>query len=209
MYAMIAETAILVFARSPVAGRAKTRLIPLLGARGAARAQAQLLRHSLATAAAAGPGSLQLWCTPDTTHPELHSAATAHGATLHAQQGVDLGARMNHAFSAALADSPQVILIGTDCPALSAAHLQDASARLARGCDAVLVPAEDGGYALIGLRRAAPALFSNVDWGTDRVLDQTRQRLRLGGLHWHELETLWDIDRPADWLRLQHSGLLA
>lgn len=205
---MTAEAAILVFARAPVAGRAKTRLIPLLGADGAARAQARLLRHSLAVAAAAAPGSLQLWCAPDTTDAELQSAAKAFDATLHVQQGRDLGARMNHGLTAALADSAQAIVIGTDCPVLSAVHLRQAATLLAQGYDAVLAPAEDGGYALIGLRRPMPGLFSGIDWGSERVLEQTRQRLKLGGLRWQELETLWDVDRPADWLRLQRSGLL-
>jgi len=71
------------------------------------------------------------------------------------------------------------------------------------------VPAEDGGYALIGLRRPVPDIFNGIEWGSDRVLAQTRERLRVRGLRWGELETLWDVDRPADWLRLQHSGLLS
>lgn len=203
---MTADAAILVFAKAPVAGSAKTRLIPLLGAEGAAHAQAQLLRHCLAIAASAAPLRLQLWCDPDTSHPELQAVAAASGASLHAQQGADLGARMSHGFSTALAESAQAICIGTDCPALTAAHLRQASAHLRDGCDAVLAPAEDGGYALIGLRRETPQLFTGIDWGSGQVLAQTRERLRGCGLRWHELETLWDVDRPADWLRLQDIG---
>ena len=182
MSATTAETAILVFAKAPLAGYAKTRLIPLLGAEGAAQAQTQLLRHSLATAAAAAPRQLQLWCDPDTTHPELQAATARFGATLQTQLGADLGARMAHGFGMALAEVPAAICIGTDCPALTVAHLQQAAARLRDGCAAVLVPAEDGGYALIGLRRPVQDIFSGIEWGSDRVLAQTRERLRARGL---------------------------
>lgn len=209
MSATTAEIAILVFAKAPVAGYAKTRLIPLLGAEGAARAQTQLLRHCLATAAAAAPRQLQLWCDPDTAHPALQAAAATFGASLQIQQGADLGARMAHGFGVALAEVPTAICIGTDCPALTVEHLRQAAAQLRDGCAAVLVPAEDGGYALIGLRRPVPDIFNGIEWGSDRVLAQTRERLRVCGLRWGELETLWDVDRPADWLRLQHSGLLS
>jgi rSAM/selenodomain-associated transferase 1 len=208
MSATTADLTVLVFARAPVAGTAKTRLIPLLGAEGAARAQAQLLRHSLATAAGAKPDRLQLWCAPDAAHPELRAAALRCGATLHAQQGRDLGERLAAAFATALAVSARAICIGSDCPALTVAHLREAAARLDEDCDAVLAPAEDGGYALIGLRRDEPRLFAGIDWGSERVLAQTRTRLRDCGLRWHELATLWDVDRPADWLRLQRSRLL-
>lgn len=199
---------LLVFAKAPVAGAAKTRLIPLLGAEGAARAQARLLHHSLDTASAAAPARLQLWCAPDDAHPELRAAAARCDATLHVQRGADLGARMAAAFATALATASPALCIGTDCPALTAAHLGDAAARLHAGSDVVLVPVEDGGYALIGLRQYEPRLFAGIDWGSDQVLEQTRARLRDWGLTWQELETLWDIDRPQDWLRLQASGLL-
>lgn len=200
---------LLVFAKAPLPGASKTRLIPLLGAEGAAAAQLRLLNHALDTAAAAAPARLQLWCAPDATHPQLIAAAARCGASLHVQQGEDLGARLTHAFAAALKDTPRVLCIGSDCPALTAAHLLAAAKQLENGNDAVLVPAEDGGYVLIGLARDEPRLFSGITWGGDQVLAQTRTRLRDCGLRWQELETLWDIDRPQDWLRLQASGLLA
>ncbi len=202
------DPAILVFAKAPVSGAAKTRLIPQLGADGAAALQGRLLTHALATARAAAPPALELWCAPDTHHPALQAAAQRQRATLHAQQGADLGARMAHAFADALQRFAAAICIGTDCPALSAAHLRQAAAALRAGRDAVLVPAEDGGYALIGLARHEPRLFSDVAWGSGAVLAQTRARLRACGMTWAELETLWDVDRPEDWQRLQQSGLL-
>lgn len=202
------DTAILVFARAPVAGAAKTRLIPLLGDQGAAALHAQLIHRALATARAATPDRLALWCAPDDNDPFLQAAASQHGATLHAQQGADLGARMAHAFTATLQQDTQALCIGADCPVLTAQHLQDAAAALHAGNDAVFVPAEDGGYVLVGLARPAPQLFAGVAWGESTVMAQTRERLRESGLRWRELETLWDVDRPEDYRRLQQSGLL-
>lgn len=202
------DLAILVFAKAPVPGAAKTRLIPLLGAERAAALQDRLLHQALATARAAAPAHLQLWCAPDTTHPALIAASQIHCATLHAQQGEDLGARMAHAFEQALLCTPKVIVIGTDCPVLTVKHLHQAAAALRNGDDGVFIPAEDGGYALIGLSRHEPHLFAGIDWGSERVMQQTREHLRACGLRWQELETLWDVDRPQDWQRLQQSGLL-
>lgn len=202
------DTAILVFARAPVAGATKTRLIPLLGAEGAAALHRRLLLHTLAAAATAAPGKLDLWCSPDDGHPFLQAAASRHGARLQVQQGADLGARMAHAFAQALRQSRQVIIIGTDCPALTAAQLQAAAGALRGGQDAVFAPAEDGGYALIGLAREAPQLFAGIPWGGPGVMAATRGQLRGSGLRWQELATLWDVDRPDDYRRLLQSGLL-
>ena len=116
----------------------------------------------------------------------------------------DLGERMLRA----LRRHPGAVLIGSDCPALRPADLRAAARALRGGADAVLAPAEDGGYALIGVRRAARTLFDGVDWGSARVLAQTRRRLRRLGWRWTELRTVWDVDRPEDVLRLRKSRLL-
>lgn len=202
------DLAILVFAKAPVAGAAKTRLIPLLGADGAAELQGRLLRHALTTTRAVAPAKLELWCTPDTTHPALVAAAGDCGAMLHLQTGDDLGARMAQAFAQSLAHTKYAICIGTDCPALTVRHLHDAAAALRAGHDAVFSPAEDGGYTLIGLARNEPRLFDGIAWSSDQVMSQTRERLRDCGLRWQEIETLWDVDRPEDWQRLQRSALI-
>lgn len=203
-----AETALLVFAKAPVAGAVKTRLIPLLGAGGAAALHGRLIVRALATAHAAAPDVLALWCAPDATDPCLRSAAARYRADLCAQHGTDLGARMAHAFAATLRQTKYAICIGADCPALTAQHLHDAVAALRTGNDAVFVPAEDGGYALIGLARHVPQLFADMAWGESTVMEQTRARLRAAGLCWQELVTLWDVDRAEDYLRLQQSGLM-
>jgi rSAM/selenodomain-associated transferase 1 len=120
--------------------------------------------------------------------------------TLHRQPQGDLGARMLAAVAAAPA-AGGTLLLGTDCPLLSPELLHQAAAGLATH-DAVVIPAEDGGYVLLGLRRPAPQLFAGVDWSTAQVMEQTRQRLRQLGWRWLELPALWDVDRPADVDRL-------
>lgn len=195
------DTLTMVFAKAPRAGEVKTRLIPLLGADGAAALHRQLLYRTLVTATEAGLGPVQLHAAPDVHDAFLQDCARRFGVALVAQRGADLGARMRHAFEAALARHRRVIVIGTDCPVLAPRHLCDAQAALAGGNDAALVPAEDGGYALLGLARCDARLFADIAWGGDSVMATTRERLRALHWRWHELETLWDIDRPADYRR--------
>ena len=108
----------------------------------------------------------------------------------------------------ALRRNPCAVLIGSDCPSLKPADLRAAARALHAGADAVLSPAEDGGYALIGVRRAARGLFTGIEWGSAQVLAQTRRRLRRLRWQWTELRTLWDVDRPEDVARLRRSRLL-
>lgn len=189
---------VIVLARAPVAGAAKTRLIPRLGARGAARLHAALIDRALATVRDADLGGIELCCSPDATHPFLAACASRYDATLTVQASGDLGARMLAALDRVIATSGPALLVGTDCPALTSAHLREAAAALAAGQDAVLGPAEDGGYVLVGLARTSPTIFKNIGWGGPGVLRDTRARLAALGWHWHELAELWDIDRPAD-----------
>jgi uncharacterized protein len=101
-----------------------------------------------------------------------------------------------------------LLLIGTDCPPLRPRHLRRAAQALLAGVDAVFYPADDGGYVLVGLRQPQAALFERIAWSTPEVMAQTRDRARAQGLHWRELETLWDVDVPADLDRLrQHDSL--
>lgn len=193
---------ILVFAKAPVAGAVKTRLIPALGAAGAARLHARLVRRTIARVSACGLAPLELHVAPDGQHPLFQSLAGA-GVPLIAQRGRDLGERMHAALATALTTAEFALLIGTDCPALDCTCLAHACDALAAGRPAVLGPAEDGGYVLIGLRRPAATLFTGIDWGGPQVLTQTRRRLAELGWEATELPTLWDLDRPADLERLE------
>ena len=102
---------------------------------------------------------------------------------------------------------PRMVLVGSDCPALEPRDLRVAS-RWLHSCDAVIAPAEDGGYPLIGLRRASAPLFEGIAWSSAEVMAQTRTRIARLGWRLRELRSLWDVDRPDDLARLAASGLL-
>lgn len=190
-------------ARAPVAGEAKTRLAPRLGADGAARLHARLVRHTLTQARASGL-TVTLWCSPDCDHPFFEEAARDFGVACAAQCAGDIGARMAHAFAAMQAPT---LLVGTDCPIVDAALLLRCAQAL-QHADAVFLPAEDGGYGLVGLNAPHPALFAPLQWGGADVMAQTRARARALGLALAEPATVWDVDRPQDVDRLERSGLL-
>ena len=194
--------AVIVFAKAPLAGYAKTRLIPALGVGGAARLAERMLGHAVRQAVAAGIGPVEVCCAPDATHPAFGSLTATLTLALTEQGSGDLGARMQRAFARRLARGAMpaadaALLIGTDAPALDAAMLRRARDALAAH-DAVFVPALDGGYALVGLRRPAPGLFDGIAWSTGVVMADTRQRLATLGLRCTELDAVADIDEPAD-----------
>ena len=192
-----ARCRIIVMAKAPLAGYAKTRLIPALGAHGAAALAERLLAHALAQAQAAALGPVELRCAPDAAHPAWRRLA--QGARLADQDEGDLGQRMARAFDAAFSDGERcVLLVGTDAPGLTAEVLRRAAAALHGEADAVFVPALDGGYALVGLRRPAPVLFEGMTWSCGTVMQRTRERLAAAGMRHAELPPLADIDEPAD-----------
>ena len=180
---------IIVFARAPVPGEAKTRLIPRLGAWQAARLHARLTVHALRTARAADR-VVELHGT------RRHSFFRSLDVAFRVQRGRDLGERMHRALEQALRRHPIAILVGTDCPMLTPADLRRAARWLRGGCDAVLAPAEDGGYALIGLRSPRRELFQDIEWGGRQVYADTVKKL--AGYRWRALRRVWDVDRPED-----------
>ncbi len=187
---------ILVFAKAPVPGQVKTRLRRVYGQRGAARLYQLMLGDTLDQAADLAP--IELWCAPCTRHPSLRAFGRESGVVLRRQILGDLGQRMSYAFRRVLRDADWALIIGGDCVSLTTVDLDLACASLARGREAVLGPAEDGGYVLFGLRRMSRSLFRGVSWSSNRVLSQTRCRLRQQGYDWVELPTGWDVDRPVD-----------
>jgi rSAM/selenodomain-associated transferase 1 len=203
-----AHVQVAVLAKAPLAGLAKTRLIPALGAAGAARLQRRLTRQAILTAQAAGLGPVTLWCTPDARHRFFRALNEASGVPCLVQASGDLGDRMHTAFRLHCTLGP-LLLIGTDCPPLTPAHLRRAARALCTGLDAVFHPAEDGGYAMVGLRAPQATLFTGMRWSTDAVMADTRARARDAGLTWCELETLWDLDEPADLARLSPAQSVA
>ncbi len=192
---------LLVFARAPVPGRAKTRLIPELGAEGAAALHARLCHQTLKTACGLDDTRLELWCSPDCNHAFFRQCAEDYPLVLRTQQGKDLGQRMQRALALSLKKSPWAIIIGTDCPGLSTTDLRQAREILVTH-DAVLGPAQDGGYYLMGLKRAPSILFTDIPWGSREVAELTRQRMGLLNWEWDELRWQHDLDRPEDLLVL-------
>lgn len=204
-----AREALGIMAKHPVPGLAKTRLIPALGADGAAEIHDSMVRHTLRQILAARrERGLQ-------AHVWVSGAEPAHfkrhfGVDLDAspQPAGDLGARMQQAFSSLLRSASSAVLIGTDCPELSPGVLRLAFEQL-RSADVVLGPAVDGGYYLIGMRRPTPALFADMPWSTSDVLRITIDRARALGLRTARLPTLSDVDEPSDlplWERIRSAA---
>lgn len=205
---MPSDCRLIVFAKAPVPGKVKTRLLPSMGALGAASLYQRMVYHCLSTAANSRVGIVELWCASSTKHPFFRRCAEDFQLDLRLQSRGDIGKRMAHAFRHTLNRATTVLLIGTDCPSRTPGDLREAETALRQGIDAVLGPTEDGGYSLIGLRRCVPELFTGISWGTGSVLEQTRARLRDLHWAWQELPLRWDVDRPQDVQRLKSKGFL-
>ncbi len=199
---------IVIFAKAPQAGHAKTRLIAALGAQGAADLAHRMLMHTLQMALDAGLGPVELCATPAPGDPAWRDVVVPLGVQCSDQGSGDLGQKMARAARRALDGATPVLLIGTDCPQLDGAHLHSAAAALQGGggavgaIDAVLTPAFDGGYVLLGLKRFDASLFEGIAWSTASVAAATCERMQQLGWRMHSLAMLHDIDEPSDlqWL---------
>lgn len=192
---------IVIMVKAPVAGFAKTRLIPAIGAQGAAQLAQRMLQHTLATVLASKLGTVELCAAPDRSEPAWKTLLLPADIAWSAQGEGDLGARMSRAARRTLDGGESVILIGTDCPGITTDVLQDAANAL-QNHDASLVPTFDGGYALLGLKCFDACLFENMAWSTSTVASETLARMLQIGWQAKVLTTLHDIDEPADirWL---------
>jgi uncharacterized protein len=191
-----------VFAKAPVPGAVKTRLCPPLSAQQAAELHLRLLWHTLEAASSAALGPIELCCAPDIHDLFFDRCRTYFGLRLKPQVAGDLGVKMGSALADGLTHADRAILIGSDCPTITADYLRQAADVLTTGHDVVLGPAEDGGYGLIGVFGAVPDIFTDIPWGTDLVMNATLGRLRNNGVKWCELPPIWDVDRPEDLVRL-------
>lgn len=189
-------TRIVIFAKAPVAGKVKTRLIPVLGEAGAARLAQRMLSDTVEHARAAGHLLPELCAAP---HPEdAQWVEHLPTGTLLSEQGTgDLGQRLEAAARRVTDRGERVLLIGTDCPALDGRHLAAAAAALDHH-DAVIHPASDGGYVLLGLRQSDPSIFADIAWSTATVAATTMARIE--ALRWSLFvgDTMQDIDEPSD-----------
>lgn len=184
------RVAVIIFSRAPAIGKVKTRLATRIGDWRAAQLHMRLTRRALRTARDARVGTVELHITA------RHAAFHFH-RNVFLQKGHDLGERMYRA----LRRHRRAILIGSDCPALEPRDLRRAARALCAGYRVVLLPTEDGGYALIAARHAPRAIFDGVAWGGPQVFHETAKRLN--GMRWRRLRTLWDVDRPEDLERLR------
>jgi rSAM/selenodomain-associated transferase 1 len=204
------QVRIIIIAKEPRPGFAKTRLIPALGARGAADLADRLLRHTLTQALAAKAGPVELCVAPDAEAPYWQALVKTMPVTpdqpvaLSQQSEGDLGSRMATAAQRGLVYGTPVMLIGTDCPALDADRLATMAATLADH-DACLCPVRDGGYSLLGLTRIHDSLFQGIPWSTDQVAALTRQRMEQLGWSWQESDFLTDVDEPTDLHHLEEA----
>ena len=183
---------LVLFTRYPQPGLAKTRLIPALGAEGAAELHRRLTERTLATLRQTGL-AVEIWVTGAAV--AAFEAWLGTDVPIRMQPSGDLGARMDQASRPGPA-----IVVGSDIPLLAVSHIEEAAALLRRGTVA-LGPAEDGGYYLIGLPAPAPLLFDDMRWSTSDVRAETIRRLSIGGISYGLLPTLADLDRPEDLAR--------
>jgi uncharacterized protein len=197
----VTQTHVIVFAKAPAPGFAKTRLIPELGVQGAACLARRMLDFTLAEARNAMIGTTEVCVNPGRHADRWRDIAIPTDVAITEQGDGDLGERMARAAAQALKRHEAVLLIGTDCPALTRERLR-AAARVLQQYDAVMHPAADGGYALLGLRRFDAGVFEGIAWSTSTVAGSTQARIRDLGWSLHCAETLHDIDEPVDLIHL-------
>lgn len=203
------DSRLLVLTRAPRAGQVKTRLIPQLGAQGAADFHARLIHRCLETVTRAGLCPVELWCVPSCHDRFFQACRERYGIELYDQAQGDLGERMHDALATALARAESAVLIGTDIPSIEAADLDAAFQALQQGKEAVVGPARDGGYYLIGLKQANRRLFDQMPWGTATVFQETASRLQQLEMDWLRLREHGDVDTPDDYRRLPEAIRLA
>ena len=190
---------LLLLTKAPDPGQVKTRLIPLLGADVAAELYAQLVHDCLTMCTTAALCPVELWCSPSIGHPFFQQCSKRYQTTLHEQSAGNLGQRMSQAIQTTLGHADYVVLIGADCPTLTAEDLVTAFDAMKAGTDVVIGPAEDGGYYLIGMREHHAAIFVDIPWSTSDVLSLTENRLQQHNLSLLTLPRRKDLDTPEDY----------
>lgn len=191
------DNCLIIFAREPVAGQVKTRLIPALGTQGASFLYQQLLNYTIDMSINTEFFDVILCITPESDTNYFSQMPQSHYFSIAIQQGNDLGARMFNAMALALKKYKKVLLIGTDCPFLNSTDFQKALRKLSQ-YDMIFSPAYDGGYVLVGAKQIKKEIFSHIAWGTDQVMEQTRNSLINNTLSWCELDKKHDIDTAED-----------
>jgi len=195
---MNAKGVLIIFAKAPVAGQVKTRLIPDVGRHRATDLYKEFLTITIDTALAVEFLEIQILVSGNINHPYFTPYKKMEGFEFYPQKGKSLGDRMFNAFESALRKYSYAVLIGSDCPSLLIADLESAMKLLDSGKDLVLGPAVDGGYYLIGLRKNNVQLFSDIEWGKEHVFSETYSRAKKINLEVGLLEKRSDIDHVSD-----------
>jgi uncharacterized protein len=195
------DTVILLYAKAPVEGTVNTRLIPDLGVQTATRLQYDLIHQRLSMLEKAKLCTVYLMCAPDRQHPCFIQCERDYSVTLFEQSGSDLGERILNGARHAVSRFKHCVVIGTDAPALDAGMITQAIDVLHSHKEVVFVPAEDGGYVLIGMQYPHDFLFKQIAWGSSKVMQQSREQLDLRNVPYAELATCWDVDRLEDFQR--------
>lgn len=194
---------LLIFTKAPILGEVKTRLQPEYSKKQSLKLHEYLALNTLQKVEKLINCEIDLCCTPSRNYIFFLKCENQYPINLVDQLGDNLGERMAFALSSALQTHEKVLIIGTDCPELNESYINQALEKLDE-YDAVIGPADDGGYVLLGLKCFSPELFSDINWGTDSVLHQTRNVLKKMNWLWFELEVQYDIDRPEDLKRHQY-----
>ena len=200
--------AILVFSKAPVAGQVNTRLVPYITAQQAALLHEELTHDRLQMCTSTGVRDVQLWCSPDTSHRFFIDCQHRYGVPLHQQRGNDLGERMSNALKTMLGCYDKIVIIGSDAPTLDMGTI-DAAFKALTHRDIVLVPAEDGGYVLLGATVQHDDMLKGIPWGTEKVLSSTLDNIVRLNFDYALVGKSWDVDRPEDlerYRRLKYGG---
>lgn len=188
---------LIIFTKAAQPGFSKTRLIPALGKRGAAKLAEKMLMHTLNESVKADVGPVEMCVTPPPTEPVWKDFAIINKLKLSAQGNGDLGERLSRVTKRIVENGESIIIIGTDCIELTAIHLKQALNSL-RYFDSILIPAIDGGYVLLGLNFFHPSIFESVKWSTNTTCNDTINQLRKLGRTVQSFPSLRDIDEPMD-----------
>lgn len=197
------SSCLVIMSKAAVAGHAKTRLIPCLGSHRAAGVYRQLLETTAHSLSSIKTMDVELWCAPNIRHPFFLRLRRQYGYRCHTQPRGDLGRKMAGIFARQLSKYNAVIIVGADCPVMDKHVIQQCEKMLASNTDIVIGAADDGGYALIAMKKPEADLFRGIPWGTSRVMYLTLQRAARKKLNIGIISGLWDVDTPEDYRRWQ------
>lgn len=188
---------LVIFTKAPVSGTVKTRLQPDYTTEQSLKLHKYLVKETLANLVGLANIKVSLFCAPNIDHEFFLQCKTEFKVDLYQQQGRDLGEKMYNALSQQLKKYHKVIIIGTDCPGIGQQYINQAIEKL-EDTRLVIGPAEDGGYVLVAMKQDCHDIFSGISWGSEKVLQQTRDKIQKAGVSYSELETKHDIDDPGD-----------